>query len=205
MKTVKKQRTALPGRAASAALLFKTGWGWMGLKAGAKGIEAVVLPKPSKRAVEAALGNGIAAFSPDRHAAGVLREARAQMLAYFAGRRKSFLLPLDLSSGTAFQRRVWRAIQRVPYGRVRSYKWVAAKVGGSRYARAVGNALGANPLPIIVPCHRAVAHDASLGGFSGGLATKRLLLKLERTLPLLLQSRKRGRGRRSGHGTRARR
>jgi O-6-methylguanine DNA methyltransferase len=77
---------------------------------------------------------------------------------------------------------VWRAIQAIPYGRVRSYKWVAVRVGGAHYARAVGLALGANPIPIIVPCHRVVAHDGSLGGFSAGLAMKRKLLLLEGTL-----------------------
>jgi O-6-methylguanine DNA methyltransferase len=76
-------------------------------------------------------------------------------------------------------------LQRVPYGKIRSYQWVAARVGGSQYARAVGNAVGANPLPIVIPCHRIVAHDASLGGFSGGLSMKRKLLSLEGTLPML--------------------
>ncbi len=74
---------------------------------------------------------------------------------------------------------------RIPYGRVRSYHWIAAKVGGKKYARAVGNALGANPVPLIVPCHRVVAHDGSLGGFSCGLAVKRKLLDLEGTLKQL--------------------
>jgi O-6-methylguanine DNA methyltransferase len=82
---------------------------------------------------------------------------------------------------------VWQTALRIPYGRARSYHWIASKVGGKKYARAVGNALGTNPVPLIVPCHRVVAHDASLGGFSGGLKTKRRLLELEGTLPLLKQ------------------
>jgi len=105
-----------------------------------------------------------------------------QLRRYLAGSSRSFSLPLDVERGTAFQRRVWRVLQRMPYGSLRSYQWVAGRIGGRRYARAVGNAVGANPIPIIIPCHRIVAHDASLGGFSGGLPMKRRLLSLEGTL-----------------------
>jgi O-6-methylguanine DNA methyltransferase len=108
---------------------------------------------------------------------------------FLRGKRATFELPLDVSDGTAFQRRVWRTLQRVPYGKLRSYQWVALRVGGRRYARAVGNAVGANPIPIMIPCHRIVAHDASLGGFSGGVAMKRKLLALEGTLAQLQRGR----------------
>jgi methylated-DNA-[protein]-cysteine S-methyltransferase len=101
---------------------------------------------------------------------------------YFAGRRRQLDIPLCLTSGTAFQRHVWRAAMHIPFGRVRSYKWIALRIGGPRRARAVGRALGANPVPIVVPCHRVVAHDGSLGGFSCGLRVKRKLLALEGTL-----------------------
>ncbi|MGH7182768.1 MAG: methylated-DNA--[protein]-cysteine S-methyltransferase, partial [Nitrospiraceae bacterium] len=86
------------------------------------------------------------------------------------------------SQGTRFQQKVWQTLRRISYGHLRSYQWVALRVGGSQYARAVGNAVGANPIPIMIPCHRIVAQDASLGGFSGGLSTKRKLLTLEGTL-----------------------
>jgi O-6-methylguanine DNA methyltransferase len=76
-------------------------------------------------------------------------------------------------------------LQHVPYGSLRSYRWIAARAGGRQYARAVGNAVGANPLPIVIPCHRIVAHDGTLGGFSGGLLMKRKLLALEETLSTL--------------------
>jgi O-6-methylguanine DNA methyltransferase len=114
-----------------------------------------------------------------------LDEARRQLLDYLAGNRDTFDVPLDLSRGTPFRRQVWRVLQRVPYGKLRSYQWIAARVGGRRYARAVGGAVGANPLPIVIPCHRIVAQDASLGGFSGGLPMKRKLLTLEGTLRYL--------------------
>ena len=120
-----------------------------------------------------------------RRATALIEEARSQLLAYIQGTRRDFSLPVDLSAGTSFQRKVWKAIARIPYGRVRSYQWVASRVGGKHYARAVGMALGANPVPIVVPCHRIIAHDGSLGGFSCGLPVKRRLLRLEGTLAQL--------------------
>lgn len=87
---------------------------------------------------------------------------------------------MDLGgAGTKFQRKVWRALQRIPYGETRSYAWVAAAIGHPKALRAVGRACGANPLPLIIPCHRVVAANGALGGFSGGLAWKRRLLALE--------------------------
>lgn len=163
------------------AIVFKSPWGWMGISESAKGIRSIVLPQRSKRAVECEIREQsneplLQEQSPS------LEAARRQLLDYLTGRRKSFDLPLDLTGGTTFQRQVWRTLQRVPYSKLRSYRWIAARVGGPQYARAVGNAVGANPLPIVIPCHRIVAHDASLGGFSGGLPMKRKLLGLEGTL-----------------------
>lgn len=163
------------------AIIFKSRWGWMGISETAKGIDSVVLSKPSRKAVEADLriekDESIAdGGSPN------LKAARKQLIDYLKGKRSSFDMPLDVSRGTSFQRRVWQALQRVPYGTLRSYQWIATKVGGPRYARAVGNAVGANPLPIVIPCHRIVARDGTLGGFSCGLPVKRKLLSLEGTL-----------------------
>jgi methylated-DNA-[protein]-cysteine S-methyltransferase len=86
---------------------------------------------------------------------------------------------VDLSSGTAFQRKVWRALTKIPYGQTRSYAWVARAIGAPKALRAVGTACGANPVPLIIPCHRVIASDGSLGGFGGGLRLKRRLLRLE--------------------------
>jgi O-6-methylguanine DNA methyltransferase len=165
-------------------MIFKSPWGWVGISESAKGIDAIALPKRSKRAIEFGLRTMTGgSFEPGESAR--LEAARRQLLDYLAGKRNRFDIPLDLSRGTAFQRRVWRTLQRVPYGKLRSYQWIAARVGGRRYARAVGNAVGANPLPIVVPCHRIVAQDASLGGFSCGLPMKRKLLTLEGALSML--------------------
>ena len=84
-----------------------------------------------------------------------------------------------LYGGTPFQRRVWKAIASIPWGEVRSYAWVARKAGRPRAVRAAAAACGANPVPVVVPCHRVVASDGAIGGFSGGLAIKKKLLKLE--------------------------
>jgi methylated-DNA-[protein]-cysteine S-methyltransferase len=166
------------------AIIYKSPWGWMGISETTKGIDAIVLPKATRQSVLSELQGGSAPLL-DGQVSSRLREAQAQLLDYLAGTRRSFDLSLDLSRGTSFQQKVWRTLRRISYGQLRSYQWVAIRVGGRRYARAVGNAVGANPMPIVIPCHRIVAHDASLGGFSGGLPTKRKLLTLEGTLAQL--------------------
>jgi methylated-DNA-[protein]-cysteine S-methyltransferase len=163
------------------ACVFHTPWGWMGVSETTKGIDAVVLPKASRQAVVSELGFPSAKLL-DGRISSRLREAQAQLTAYLAGTRRSFDLPLDLSHGTDFQQKVWRILRRISYGRLRSYQWVATRVGGSQYARAVGSAVGSNPMPVVIPCHRIVAQNMSLGGFSCGLPTKRKLLMLEGTL-----------------------
>ena len=169
-------------------MIFESPWGWMGISETDKGIDTIALPKESKRAIESSLHQP-SKKSLDQGGSVQLEAARNQLLDYLAGKRETFDLPLDLSQGTSFQRQVWRTLLRVPYGKLRSYQWVALRVGGPSYARAVGNAVGANPLPIVIPCHRIVAQDASLGGFSGGLPTKRKLLTLEGTLVQLQRGR----------------
>ena len=111
-------------------------------------------------------------------AARLVERAARQLTQYAAGQRRSFDLPLDLSLGTAFQRRVWDALCAIPFGETRTYGQVAAAVGSPGAARAVGGAAGANPIPIVVPCHRVLA-SAGIGGFTGGLQHKRKLLTLE--------------------------
>ena len=102
-----------------------------------------------------------------------------QLAEYFAGRRREFSLPLDLR-GTPFQRAVWREIGAIPYGETRTYGAIASAAGNPRAVRAAGTATGNNPVPILIPCHRVIAAQGRLGGFSGGLDAKRRLLALER-------------------------
>jgi O-6-methylguanine DNA methyltransferase len=111
-------------------------------------------------------------FAPNRAAA-------AQVVEYLAGKRTAFALPLDLR-GTPFQLAVWQALLAIPYGATRTYREIARAVGRPRAVRAVGSANGANPLALVVPCHRVVASGGGLGGYGGGLALKRRLLAMER-------------------------
>jgi methylated-DNA-[protein]-cysteine S-methyltransferase len=108
----------------------------------------------------------------------VLRRAIGQLNEYFAGTRQEFDLPLA-PAGTEFQLACWRALAEIPYGETRSYGQQAARIGRPDRARAVGSANGANPIAIILPCHRVIGADGSLVGFGGGLETKRRLLDLE--------------------------
>ncbi|MGD9099804.1 MAG: methylated-DNA--[protein]-cysteine S-methyltransferase [Anaerolineae bacterium] len=113
-----------------------------------------------------------------------LASVAAQLQEYFAGQRSQFDLSLDLDRATPFQKSVLRAAHRIPLGVVWTYGQIAQAIGKPRASRAVGQALGRNPIPIVIPCHRVVAGDGSLGGYSGGggLDSKRLLLRLEGAL-----------------------
>ena len=108
----------------------------------------------------------------------LLRKAAAQILAYMRGERPDFDLPLD-PAGTDFQRRVWGTLRRIDAGRTRSYADIARAIGSPDAVRAVGSAVGRNPVSIIVPCHRVLGSDGSLTGYAGGLDRKRALLRLE--------------------------
>ena len=114
-------------------------------------------------------------------AADVLREARAQLEAYFAGRLRAFDLPLA-ARGTPFQQRVWDALRAIPFGRTTSYGALALELGDAKSTRAVAGANAHNPLSIVVPCHRVIGADGSLTGFGGGIERKRWLLSHEGAL-----------------------
>jgi O-6-methylguanine DNA methyltransferase len=143
------------------------------------GLAYVALPHASGRGLsgflrrtlrEATVTEG---FAPNRVAAIQIRE-------YLEGKRCAFDLPLDLR-GTPFQLEVWRALCEIPYGETRSYAEIAAAVGRPAASRAVGAANGANPLSLVVPCHRVVASGGGLGGYAGGLDLKARLLAMERS------------------------
>lgn len=111
----------------------------------------------------------------DSHLTGIKND----ILKYLSGEAVSFRRHTLAVNGTGFQKKVWAALSHIPYGRVLTYKQVAKRIGAPNAFRAVGSACGANELPIILPCHRVVASDGGLGGFSGGLKRKRFLLRLE--------------------------
>ncbi len=109
----------------------------------------------------------------------VLQAAIAQLAQYFAGQRHSFDVPLDLSAGSAFQQSVWQALLTLPFGQTCSYGALSNTIGQPKAVRAVGAAIGRNPVSVIVPCHRVIGANGSLTGYSGGLHRKTALLKLE--------------------------
>ena len=126
------------------------------------------------------LGRGRRAHPGERRATGsrLLTRARLQLEEYFAGRCRRFDLPVA-PEGTAFQVRVWRQLERIPYGETISYAELARRIGQPTAARAVGAANGANPIPIVIPCHRVIGANGTLVGFGGGLDVKERLLELE--------------------------
>lgn len=109
-----------------------------------------------------------------------LKAIADKMKKYFSGKRVSFNEKMDISQRNPLEKKVWKEMQKIPYGQTRSYKWLAGKAGNKKLARAVGNACAKNPVPIIVPCHRVIKSDGGLGGFAGGLNRKRILLKIEK-------------------------
>jgi methylated-DNA-[protein]-cysteine S-methyltransferase len=111
----------------------------------------------------------------------LLIEAQRQVSAYLAGELREFTLPVDLRGNTSFALSVWSATTRIGYGETRAYRWIADQIGGGGAGiyQAVGSALGSNPVPLVIPCHRVVGSDGSLHGYAGGLDLKLRLLSME--------------------------
>ncbi len=155
------------------------GWGWIGLVASERGLRGLFLPGPTRprarRPPQVLPERGARAEHP------LLAEAQRQVGAYLDGELREFTLPVDLRGNTSFALSVWSAATRIGYGETRAYRWIADQIGGGGAGvyQAVGAALGANPVPLIVPCHRVVGSDGSLHGYAGGLDLKLRLLSLE--------------------------
>ncbi|MFC1892761.1 methylated-DNA--[protein]-cysteine S-methyltransferase [Chloroflexota bacterium] len=153
---------------------FETDMGWVGILGSARGLCHTTLPQRSAKEARQLLSIKDAAWSPH-----LFEDLVPRFCTYFNGRKVAFPDILDISEATLFQRRVWEVTRLIPYGNTRSYLWVAEQIGKPTAARAVGQALARNPLPIIVPCHRVLSSNGKLGGFSDGLEMKRSLLSLE--------------------------
>ncbi len=158
-----------------AGMTVRTAAGMVDLFFSGRGITRVELPHARKKSRVERLGAGTAGTS--RPTVG--KNAANQFRRYFSGKPVTFDVPLDLGQATDFQKAVWKAAATIPYGETRSYAWVAKLIGRPTAARAVGQALGANPVPVIIPCHRVISSAGTLGGFSGGLAMKKHLLGME--------------------------
>ena len=164
---------------------FNSSFGWIGVAKSDKGITRVTFGAPTKQAIKDRLRNGShgkpGLYPLTRNSLDPELLAATELLTkYFNGVPVDFDIKIDLSAGTPFQRSVWETALRIPYGTVQSYGWIAQEIGNRNAMRAVGGAMGANPLAIIVPCHRVVRSDGGLGGYAGGLDWKRKLLAMER-------------------------
>ncbi len=141
-----------------------------------KGVCLLSLHCGEKKFLQQLKDSGIKVIRRDHRKGGfVVKELES----YFAGELCHFQTPIDLLWGTPFERRVWHELSRIPYGETRSYREVAKSVGVPQGYRAVGRAVGKNPIGIIIPCHRVILSDGGLGGFSSGVETKKYLLQLE--------------------------
>ena len=160
-------------------LIVQTELGWIGLGLSERGLCLTTLPMATPGLAEEELYRRGAIEPLPAQEAGDWPE---KLRRYARGEAKALDGALDLTQGTPFQQAVWRALLDIPCGETRTYKQIAEQIGRPRAMRAVGQAVGANPLPIVVPCHRVVA-AGGLGGFGGGLAMKKRLLQLENPSP----------------------
>ncbi|MCE5195109.1 MAG: methylated-DNA--[protein]-cysteine S-methyltransferase [Nitrospiraceae bacterium] len=123
--------------------------------------------------------SGISFKKPNARRGAVPEQFKKELNDYFAGRIRDFRQSVVFLKGTDFEKQVWNILKKIPYGETRTYKWIAEQIGKPKANRAVGRALGKNPIPIVYPCHRIIESDGSIGGFSSGVDIKRRLLELE--------------------------
>ena len=144
-------------------------------------VHYALVDSPVGTLVAAATPRGLAALSDEDHSGGAdaVDDVRRELDEYFEGRRRDFDLPIDWTLTSPFGRRVLKATAAIPFGRVGTYGEMAAKAGNPKASRAAGRALGANPIPIVVPCHRVIGASGRLTGYTGGLYRKVALLELE--------------------------
>ncbi len=164
--------------------VFKVDLGWVGVMGSSRGIvTATTFPQLTPDEALLRFGERVAGAAYDANAFSGLIE---RLKAYYAGKRVDSPDKLDLTDAPPFFRRVWEVTRSIPYGETRSYAWVAQQTGNRQAARAVGQAMSRNPIPIIIPCHRVVTSNGKLGGFSGGLEIKRFLINMEAMARLAL-------------------
>jgi methylated-DNA-[protein]-cysteine S-methyltransferase len=163
------------------ACCFLTPFGWGGVAGGAAGLQRIYLPEPDR---DGLLERMAAQFPGMSCREACFKETVRELQKYFNGEVPRFDCRLDIAPATVFQKKVWQAARSIGYGQVKTYGWLAQATGRPRAMRAVGSALGRNPFPIIIPCHRVIREDGGLGGFSaaGGIELKKSLLLLEGAL-----------------------
>ncbi len=165
--------------------LINTSWGYVAAAWEDQLLAGLTLPHTTGLEALSTLGEYVKTdfplFSPipGQPTGPVEQQLAEQVVRYFAGQRVAFEIPLAWARVTPFQQRVLKVVAAIPYGKALSYGAVASLVGNPKGARAVGGAVGANPWPLVIPCHRVLAHNQGLGGFGSGLAWKEKLLQLE--------------------------
>ena len=160
--------------------MSETCLGWTGVIGSPNGLRKVILPLKSKEAVLGQIAS--CGCEAQNHDIAGFADLIDRISRYFGGEPVNFADKLDLSGTTPFQQNVWLMVRNIPRGETRSYGWVANQLGLPRAARAIGQALGRNPVPIVIPCHRVIGSDGKPSGFGGGVEMKKFLLQLEKTL-----------------------
>ena len=173
---MKQKKSGIQPGAKSEYDALETAAGWVGIEVTEKGVRRVTLPAQNREAAIDELGIEEKDITHNAGGAGLADRLKH----FFMGEPVVFKEGLDLTGTTPFQKEVYEAACRIPFGKTTSYGQLARDIGRPGAARAVGQALGANPLPILIPCHRVVAADGGPGGFSGGLNTKKKLLAMEK-------------------------
>jgi len=163
--------------------VIPTEWGFVAAALSKHGLRHLILPQPSKEQAFEVLCQKVRdeKLVPDNKDL-VLKKLADQLKNYFNGQLVEFSYKLDYNVATVFQRQVWCVARTIPYGSTQTYGWIADKIGDPDSKRAVGQALNANPLPLLVPCHRIIAARGKLGGFGSGTEMKCRLLRLEGTI-----------------------
>jgi methylated-DNA-[protein]-cysteine S-methyltransferase len=156
--------------------IIDTSFGYIGIATTEKVISVVTLPCDTEDEAIISLGEK---SGNGNLCSELLPDLVERIIKYFHGEKVAFPDELDLTSASEFQKKVWQAARLIPYGETRSYLWVATQAGNPRASRAAGRALGRNPLPILIPCHRVIACNGGMGGFAGGIGMKMRLLALE--------------------------
>jgi methylated-DNA-[protein]-cysteine S-methyltransferase len=158
--------------------IFKTLFGWMGVVEDGKGLKRIILPYPGRAEVEKVI---FQEFPGVEKGSAHLQPLADILVKYFEGKKFTQCFSFDAAGYTKFLVTVWKTTQTIPWGEVRTYQWLSTQIKNPGSFRAVGNALGKNPFPIVVPCHRVIRSDGTLGGFSApeGILLKQRLLELE--------------------------
>lgn len=177
-------------------IVFQIKYGWIALSSTHRGLCSLILPesndKLAKQKIISELNrrygeniefekiNNVNQCYCDSKAQYFLNKAKEELARYFNGKEVIFSVPVDLERYTQFQKSVWKAVCKIPYGHTCSYGYIAQCIDKPFAFRSVGQALKRNPVPIIIPCHRVISSDGSIGGFSGGTRWKEILLSLEK-------------------------